>query len=102
MAKHHRIIEKLETIERMLEEQNLLKKEVLNFSEACLYIGCSQSHLYKLTSKKAIPHFCPRGKRLYFKRSELDLWLLRNPSFTSGDITNQADEYLTNKGKLKL
>jgi hypothetical protein len=56
------IIEKLDNIEKMISEQNLLKKEVLNFSEACQYIDVSESHLYKLTSRKQIPHFCPQGK----------------------------------------
>ena len=44
------IFEKLESIERMLTEKNLFKKEVLNFNEAALYLEVSHSHLYKLTS----------------------------------------------------
>ena len=51
------IIEKLDNIEKMLSEQNLLKKDVLNFSEACQYLDISESHWYKLTSRKQIPHF---------------------------------------------
>ena len=69
---------RLENIERMLTEQSLATKEILNFNEAALFLDISHSHLYKLTSQRQIPHFCPQGKRLYFKRDELQDWLLRN------------------------
>jgi len=102
MLDQNRIIEKLDNIERMLTEQNILQKEVLNFNEACQYLGLSQSHLYKLTSSKSIPHFCPQGKRLYFKRLELDEWLLRNRTSTTDEIQQQAADYLIKKGRVKL
>ena len=102
MLDQNRIIEKLDNIERMLTEQNILQKEVLNFNEACQYLGLSQSHLYKLTSSKSIPHFCPQGKRLYFKRLELDEWLLRNRTSTADEIQQQAADYLIKKGRVKL
>ena len=69
---------KLEGIERTLIEQSLLTKEVLSFNETASFLEVSQSHLYKLTSKKQIPHFCPQGKRLYFNRKELLEWMQRN------------------------
>ncbi len=72
------IYRKLEGIERMLTEQALLKKEILSFNEAAMFLDVSQSHLYKLTSQKQIPHFCPQGKRLYFNRKELLEWLQRD------------------------
>ena len=69
---------KLEGIERTLIEQSLLTKEVLSFNETASFLEVSQSHLYKLTSKKQIPYFCPQGKRLYFNRKELLEWMQRN------------------------
>ena len=94
------IIQKLALIEAMLQDQNLLKKEVLNFNETCKYLDISASHLYKLTSQKQIPHFCPQGKKLYFKRTELDNWLLRNRKDSTDDIETMAANYLlTNKLK---
>ena len=35
------ILQKLSNIETMLQEQNLLKKDVLNFNETCTYIDIS-------------------------------------------------------------
>ncbi len=88
------IIEKLDNIEKMLSEQNLLKKDVLNFSEACQYLDISESHLYKLTSRKQIPHFCPQGKKLYFNRHELDRWLQQNRQNTNDEIEKEATDYI--------
>lgn len=47
----------------------------MNLDEACDYLSCSASYLYKLTSAKEIPH-SKRGKRLIFFKKELDEWLL--------------------------
>ncbi|MGE0021148.1 MAG: helix-turn-helix domain-containing protein [Draconibacterium sp.] len=97
-----KIFEKLENIERMLVEQNLLKKEVLNFSEAAVYLEVSHSHLYKLTSSGALPAYKPNGKKLYFNRKELDTWLLSNKQVTSTEIEEQANQYLMKKGRIRL
>ena len=89
-------------LKELIREQSLLQKEVLNFKEACQYLGVSQSHLYKLTSTKSISFFCPQGKRLYFKRNELDSWLLRNRTASQNEIDQQAGDYLIKKGRVKL
>ncbi len=88
------ILIKLNNIEMMLEQQNLLKKDVLNLNETCTYLDISRSHLYKLTSQKLIPHFCPQGKKLYFRRCELDEWLLRNRQDSIDEIETRAANYL--------
>ena len=98
---HPDITEQLNQLRQKLDEHSLLMKEVLTFKEACFHLDLSSSHLYKLTSKKKIPHYCPQGGRLYFKRSELDEWLLRNRISTQDEIEKQAANYLIQKGKVK-
>ena len=97
-----KIIERLESIEKLLIEQQTLQKQVLNFNETCKYLELSQSHLYKLTSTGAIPHYKPNGKKIYFQRQELDQWLLRNRMDSQDEIEQQAADYLIKKGKVKL
>ncbi|MFB9056486.1 MULTISPECIES: helix-turn-helix domain-containing protein [Flavobacteriaceae] len=97
-----KIIERLESIEKLLLEQQTLQKQVLNFNETCKYLELSQSHLYKLTSTGAIPHYKPNGKKIYFQRQELDQWLLRNRMDSRDEIEQQAADYLIKKGKVKL
>lgn len=96
------ILKRLEKIELLLEGQNLVRKDVLNFNETCDYLELSQSHLYKLTSTSAIPHYKPNGKKIYFKRAEVDEWLLRNRSASTEEIETKATDYLIKKGKIKL
>ena len=90
MNEQNLILDKLSEIASRLSEQNLLQKTVLNFNDTCTYLDVSPSHLYKLTSTKQIPHFCPQGKKLYFKREEMDAWLQRNRQSTAAEIEQQA------------
>lgn len=88
------ILQKLDSIEQRLIEQNLLQKEIINFNEACLYLNLSSSYLYKLTSTNAIPCYCPQGKKLYFKRTELDTWLTNSRNKSADEIAQQAANYI--------
>lgn len=94
------ILSKLKNIELMLQQQTVLQKDVFNLNEACTYLDMSASHLYKLTSQKQIPHFCPQGKKLYFRREELDAWLLRNRQETTDEIETKAANYLLTHKRL--
>ena len=78
MSTNEILLERLDKIEQLLTEHTLSTKEILNLHEAALFLDISRSHLYKLTSQKQIPHFCPQGKKLYFRRDDLQNWLQRN------------------------
>ncbi|HYG37125.1 MAG TPA: helix-turn-helix domain-containing protein [Cytophagales bacterium] len=97
------IISKLKSIEDLLNSQSLLLKEVLTLAEAAKYLNLSTSHVYKLTSKKEIPHYCPNGKKIYFNRSELNKWLQSNKQLTIEEIEQKSIDYVTKtKVKTKL
>ncbi|HDZ40341.1 MAG TPA: DNA-binding protein [Bacteroidetes bacterium] len=84
------IFRKLDKIERMLQDQSLQKKEILTLKEAASYLGVSKSHLYKLTSARAIPHYCPTGKIIRFKRSDLNQFLKLNKRVSLEQLENEA------------
>ncbi|HKC68144.1 MAG TPA: helix-turn-helix domain-containing protein [Bacteroidia bacterium] len=48
--------------------------EFLNLKEAAKYLNLANQTIYGLTSKNEIP-FLKRGKKLYFKKSELEKWI---------------------------
>ncbi|AZB22417.1 DNA-binding protein [Kaistella haifensis] len=96
------ILERLDQIQKMIESQGLYTKEVLNFHDTCKHLELSQSHLYKLTSSGVIPYYKPNGKKIYFRRAELDSWLLRNRSDSQEEIDRRAADYLISKGRIKL
>ena len=74
-----------------------LKQEILNFNDACTFLDYSKSYLYKLTYSSQIANFKPMGKKLYFKRSDLEAWLLRNRVKTADEIEQEAIEYVVKK-----
>jgi excisionase family DNA binding protein len=93
------ILERLESIERKLDELAVANKDVLNLKEAARYLNVSCSHLYKLTYSKQIPHYKPRGKQVYFEKRELDKWLLQNRQTTKAEIEQAAIDYVVKGGK---
>lgn len=72
----------------------LLQKEILSLQEACTYLCISQSHMYKLTSSRKIPHYSPTGKLIYFKRIELDEWVLKKRRSSQEEIDIAASGFL--------
>ena len=50
-------------------------KNILTVNDLIDYTGYSQKQIYKLTSTRAIPHYKPNGRKLFFKRNEVDNWI---------------------------
>ena len=75
-----------------LENVFLCQKEILNFDEAAAYLNMSKSTLYKLTSKKEIPHYKP-NRFVLFERSELDKWIRTATGKTEGQLSDEANAY---------
>ena len=73
--------------------QNIANKEILSFREALVYLDVSKSNLYKLTSKKEIQFTKPNNGKLYFKKVDLDEWMLQNESVTKSVL----EEIILNK-----
>lgn len=88
------ILEKLISIETRIKEANLLKKEFLNVKEASYYISTSASNLYSLTSHNEIPFYKPNGKRVYFRREELDQWIFDHKSVSIEETENKVSDFL--------
>lgn len=79
--------------EKVAARTAICTKEILTLDEAAIYMGISKSYLYKLTNKKEIPYSRPSGKMCYFKRTELEAWLLSNPIASLQEIADKANAY---------
>lgn len=58
----------------LIEIRELVRnqKEILNLNEFCSYIGFEKFYIYKLTSKRKIPHYkTPGGKSIFFRNQRL-------------------------------
>ena len=96
------ILDKLNNIENFLKgyrpnENNKVLQvsspEILNLNQATEYLSLSKSTLYKFTSKREIPHF-KKGKKIYFRKIELDEWLTQLRIATKDEIEREAINYL--------
>lgn len=68
-------------------------KAVLDLDDAVLFTGFSKGHLYRLTSERQIPHY-KKSRKLYFKKSELEAWLLEEKVLTNAEIDCHATTYI--------
>ncbi len=94
--------QKLNEIEALLRKQYALSKEILTLEEGADYLCLSKSALYKLTSKREIPFYNPGGKKIYFKKSELENWVLNSKTISSEEIEIEMNTYLGRTKKSKL
>ena len=76
------------------QTQNYKKmaKKMLTVEEAARHMGVSKSNLYQLIHRRAIPHYKPNGKMVYFNRLELDKWLQRNRVELADGVTNNQNQ----------
>lgn len=73
---------------------DMIQKEFLTTKEAATYLGMALSYLYKMTSKKSIPFYTPTGKKIYFKKSELDEWMNNSRVATNEEVESMAQSSL--------
>ena len=89
---------KTEDIQRV---QLIAQKEGLSFREALLYLDLSESSLYKMVSESKINYFKPNGGKLYFKKSDLDNWMLQNECKSIGVLENELLTKISSNGNKK-
>lgn len=87
--------EQFEKIYKALTGYALLQaKEVLNLEDCQLLTGLSRSHLYKLIWGNKIPYYKdPCGRKVHFKKSEIEGWLLSHRVPTSTEMAEAAEKY---------
>jgi excisionase family DNA binding protein len=83
-------------LQAMLQDISDSNKDTLKLTEAARFIGCSKSHLYKLTSSKSIPHYKPNGKFIYFDKNELQAWLKQGRVTSEKELEVTAKEFIKN------
>lgn len=67
-------------------------KEYLRLNEACKLLEVSASYMYKLTMHKAIPYYKPNGKLIYFKKTDLDKWILKSKIKSDEEIIDELTQ----------
>ena len=83
------ISEKLDEIKKLTI---ISAKTILRSNEAAVFTGLSIGRIYRLTSDSEIPHY-KRGNTLYFKKSELEEWMLERIVKTTEEIASEAEAF---------
>ena len=85
-----------ELTERLARIESLVvagAKEVLTIDECAVFTGYLKDYLYRLTSQRRIPFYKPMGGAIYFRKSEIEDWLLQNRQSTEAEISSKATTY---------
>lgn len=79
----------------------VIEDKYLTAKEAAAYVGASINYFYKLTASHKLPMYNPTGRRLLFKKSELDSWVMSARIPTDSELQTQAQTELMKKGGLQ-
>lgn len=93
-----KILQEIKSLKDQIESLSLSTRDILSMDEAMTYLQVSRSYLYKLTSGKLIPHYKPSGKLIYFRKCELDEWILKR---RESSISEVSENVLLNLKKCK-
>jgi excisionase family DNA binding protein len=61
----------------------------MSIDEAAQYTQIPKASLYTYCSRGTVPFF-KRGRRTFFKKSELDLWILENKVRSDKELSREA------------
>ncbi|MBN8565725.1 MAG: helix-turn-helix domain-containing protein [Flavobacteriales bacterium] len=97
------ILERLDRIEKAINSINIpttipVNKAPMGVKELSEYLKLSDSAIYKLTSTSQIPHY-KSGKKLYFKKEDIDDWIFSSRIKTIDEVANETMEYIEKKRK---
>jgi len=81
--------------EGLTQVKNIIP-DILDVKQAADFLRLKITTLYEKTSEKTIPHF-KKGNKLYFKRDELQAWVLEGKVKTNDEIESQAATYAMHK-----
>lgn len=86
------ILKEIKEIKRTLL---IYTKEALTTEELSVFTGLSKDRIRHLVSDGEIPYYKPKG-RLFFKKSEIEGWMLSNRIAPDNEIEEQAVGYILN------
>jgi len=96
------IVQRLENIEKLLNEltknvNNTKFKEdtdeIMTVEQLSTYLTIARQTIYGKCAAKEIPYF-KTGKRVYFKKSEINDWLNSGRRHTTEELRQEAEDWV--------
>lgn len=69
-----------------MEKEN----EIMSASKAAQYLCMTRGLLYKLTSQHRVPYYKPCGKKVFFRKADLDQWLDKGRVATDAELQQKG------------
>ncbi|UUW07870.1 helix-turn-helix domain-containing protein [Flavobacterium plurextorum] len=89
------ILQKLNRLETLIIGTS---KQIFTVDDVVNYTGFSKSYVYKLVHNNILPYSKPNNRTLFFTKTEIDEWLMKNKSKSISQIEQEAVSY-TNSTK---
>lgn len=80
-----------EVFQEQVKKELKPRVEVFSLQEAAAYLQLAPQTLYGFTSKRKIP-FIKKGKKLYFKLTDLEKWLEAGRKKSKSEIEREVNE----------
>ena len=84
-----------EQLDRIEQYSLIAAKNVLNIQEAAIILGMTVEGVRYNVRNNRLPYYKPNINRLYFKKSELEDWMMQNRSKSMAEIESEAAAYCT-------
>ena len=69
-----------------------MNEDFITFDAACEYLGITSGQMYQYTHRKILPFYKPFGKKLYFKKSELNAVIGSVRVATNAEVAEQSHQ----------
>lgn len=84
-------------LDRIENYAQIAAKSVLNINEAAFILGMQPRTVRKMAQQHIVPTYKPNRSVLYFKKSELEDWMLSNRVATQAEIESAAEAHCLTK-----
>lgn len=92
-----RMNDSIEELRTMVSEIGVAK-EILTMDDVVALTGLSKSYVYKIVSRREITYYkSSGGKMTYFKREDVERWMLSTRCNSKDEIDSQAAAHLLKK-----
>lgn len=75
---------------QVAQELAMYQKDMLTIDEAARYLGIAKRTLYNMMCDRAIVYYKPTVKLTFFRRADLDAWMMQNRSASAEELNDMA------------
>lgn len=95
MKRNDEILTLIEKLDDYIKQNHQTDEKYLDVTQLAEYLNKKKSQIYKMTHKRVINYYKPGGKKIYFKKSDIDNWIEQNKIKSKKEIEESANTIYT-------